>query len=564
MVSQISWGFQLGMGRVLRVATQVVAWGGVATASAWAQSPAGAESRIDQVTLYPGSATVQRVAKVAAGAKKMVFACLPASLDVQSLAVAADPAVRVGELSVQSEERQASALCAGGTFDGRIRELEDKKAALVAESEALDLVTDYLKGLASSEAAQGGGKTSMDPKNLVVMADALRRTRQETLLRQHQIQRQQEDLDRLLKPLLAENSRAQAGRARLVNVHVTLDATRDAEVRLSYQINGPGWSPSYRALLDTSTQALHLERQAQVAQATGEDWNGVQMRLSTGQPSRGTTGPQPRPWRISIAQLQMGTTMAMGGYAMSASMAPIAAPAPAPMAVRSKLVPDASDASGQLAESFDVGVFNHTFATEFLVPQRITVPSSGQRVTLALGRHEAKAELLVRAVPQMDASAWLVAEMPQPEGVWPAGPLQLYRDGAYVGSDTLRTGGEHALSLWFGRDEQVRVRAEQQKDMKGSTGFVGSRAERTVSRAYTVENRHHTAIALQLLEAAPVSTDELVKVDAKFEPKPETLEWQEQAGSTLWRSRLEGGSTARFSAAYAISYPKDARLLESR
>ncbi|OGB34662.1 MAG: hypothetical protein A3F78_04380 [Burkholderiales bacterium RIFCSPLOWO2_12_FULL_61_40] len=543
---------------------QAVVWGGVATASAWAQTPAAAESRIDQVTLYPGSATVERVAKVQADAKKLVFACLPVGLDVQSLAVAADPAVRVGELSVQTEERGASALCAGMASEGRIRELEDKKAALAAENDALDMVTAYLKGLASPDAAQGAAKSAPDPKNLAAMADALRRTGQESLLRQHQIQRQQEDLDRLLKPLLAENSRAQAGRARLVNVHVTLDTTRDAEVRLSYQINGPGWSPSYRALLDTSTQALHLERQAQVAQATGEDWNGVQMRLSTGRPSRGTTGPQPRPWRISIAQLQMGTTMAMGGYAMSAPMAPIAAPAPAAMGARSRLAVQAPEGTDLQPESFDAGVFNHTFATEFLVPQRITVPSSGQRVTLALGRHDAKAELLVRTVPQMDASAWLVAEMPQPEGVWPAGPLQLYRDGAYVGTDTLRTGGAYALSLWFGRDEQVQVQVEPQKDMKGSTGFVGARAERTVARGYTVENRHRTAIALQLIEAAPVSTDELVKIEAKFSPQPETLEWQAQPGSTLWRTRLEAGAKARFSAAYAISYPKEARLLESR
>ena len=34
-------------------------------------------------------------------------------------------------------------------------------------------------------------------------------------------------------------------------VTVTLDAPREAELRLSYQVAGPGWTPSYRALLDT-------------------------------------------------------------------------------------------------------------------------------------------------------------------------------------------------------------------------------------------------------------------------------------------------------------------------
>ena len=49
-------------------------------------------SRIARVTVYPGSATVERVAKVAAGARSLTLACLPASLDVQSLQINADPA----------------------------------------------------------------------------------------------------------------------------------------------------------------------------------------------------------------------------------------------------------------------------------------------------------------------------------------------------------------------------------------------------------------------------------------------------------------------------------------
>ena len=33
----------------------------------------------------------------------------------------------------------------------------------------------------------------------------------------------------------------------------------------------------------------------------------------------------------------------------------------------------------------------------------------------------------------LDAAAYLVAESARPAGVWPAGKLQLFRDGAFVG-----------------------------------------------------------------------------------------------------------------------------------
>jgi uncharacterized protein (TIGR02231 family) len=382
------------------------------------------------------------------------------------------------------------------------------------------------------------------------MAEALRRTGQDTLTRQHQIGRQQQELDRTLTPLLAERARVLAGRGRVSTVSVTLEAPRDAEVRLVYQINGPGWAPTYRVRLDTRTSALTLERQAQVAQATGEDWVDVPLRLSTGQPRRGTTGPQPRPWRIGISEPRPE----------SAGLARVM-PAAAPLMSKSMRVSEADDVA---SPSFDVGVFDNAYATEFTVPQRIDVPSNGQRVTLSLGSQIATATLLTRTTPLASANAWLVAELAQPAGVWPQGALQLYRDGAYVGADTLRTGGKGLLSLSFGLDELTVVRVEPQKDLRGSAGFVGSRAERTVARAYTVENRHRTPIQLQVLEAAPVSVDEKVSVETRFTPQPETNTWNEQPGVALWRQTLAAGQVARFTADYAISYPKDARLQENR
>lgn len=523
----------------------------LAESAAWAQATptaGGAPSRISSVTLYPGSATVERVAKVLAGSKRLTLACLPANLDVQSLTVTADPGVRLGEMAIQNDEREANPACAGTPLDSRIRELEDKKASLSAETDAINLATGFLKSLTSGEATATGGRSAADPKTLAAVADVLRRTGQEALIRQHQISRQQEDLDRGLKPLLAERSRVLAGRTRVVSVSITLDTPRDVEVRLSYQINGPGWAPSYRALLDTRSHKLRLERQAQVAQSTGEDWLDVPMRLSTGQPRRGTTGPQPYPWRIGIAEPQ--------------PLALAKAPMPAAPATPQRAM--AAPQSESAAPSFDVSVFNNSFATEFEVPQRIDVPSNGQRVTLSLGALDSTVGLLTRTSPLQDASAWLVAELPQPDGVWPSGALQLYRDGAYVGADTLRAPVKGLLSMSFGRDELVSVRVEAQKDMRGSAGFVGSRAERTLERTYRVENRHQAPIMLQVLEASPVSIDEKVTVESRFEPKPESTNWNEQPGLVLWSTRLEAGKTARFGAAYAIAYPKEARLQENR
>jgi uncharacterized protein (TIGR02231 family) len=520
----------------------------------WAQASAapGVSSRIAQVTLYPGSAKVERVAPVAAGSRSVTFACLPAALDVASLAVSAGASMRLGEVSVLTEAREAVPACSGTPLDGRIRALEDQQAVLGAEDQAIQLATGYLKGLTTGGDAAGGGRQATDPKNVAGMVDTLKRSGQDALLRQHQIRRAQEALALELKPLLAERARVLAGRDRVTTVRITLDAPQAAEVKLVYQISGPGWAPAYRAQLDTRTGALQLERQAQVAQATGEDWVGVPMRLSTGQPRRGTAGPLPRPWRIDIAQPRPEL----------AARKSVAAAAPAPlMAMESA---DVALGAAMPSPSFDVSVFDNAYATEFVVPQRIDVPSSGERVTLALGSQALTARLVTRTTPALGANAWLVAEVAQPEGVWPQGVLQLYRDGAYVGSDKLRTGGKEALSLPFGLDELTVVTVAPEQDQRGTGGFVGSRAERTVTRAYTVENRHRSPIQLQVLEAAPVSVNEQVEVETRFDPQPESKAWQEQPGVALWSQSLAAGQTARFTARHTIRYPKDAQLQERR
>lgn len=524
--------------------------------SAGAVAAQESASRIARVTVYPGSATVERVAKVAAGARSLTMACLPATLDPQSLQISAEAGVRVGEFNVLTEDRDVASACAS-PLDGRIRELEDQIAAVKAESGALQLVDSYLKGVAAGsagEAAAGGRALPATPAQISATADVLRKSGQDALARAHQLKRRQEALELALKPLAAERDRVASQRTRVVSVTVNLATERDAELRLTYQVRGPGWQPSYRATLDAPKASVQLDRLALVAQNSGEDWSNVQLTLSTGQPNRATQGRLPHPWTLDVAPPPQRAAQAM-------AMAP-ATPAPI-MRERGNAVPDTMP-------SFDVSTLDKGFATEFAVPQRITVPSNGQRVTLALGTQLTSAQLLTRTAPGVEEAAYLVAEMAPPPGVWPPGAVGLYRDGAFVGTGRLdfsasaaRTpGAPPTTSLSFGRDELVLVRTEAPQDMTSTTGLTGSRTERQTRRSYQVENRHKSSIDLQVLHATPVSRNEKIEVESRYQPQPTSLAWNQQPGTIAWLQPLAAGATAQFSAEHTIRYPKDIELLE--
>ena len=518
-----------------------------------------AVSRIARVTVYPGVAAVERVAKVAAGARSLTIACLPASLDAQSLQIQADSGVRVGEFHVLTEDRDVATACAS-PLDGRIRELEDQIAALKAEAGGLQLVDQYLKSVAAGPATDDGTPAartaSPPPAQIGSTADVLRKTGQDTKARSHQLQRRQEALELSLKPLLAERERVASQRTRVVSVTVNLAAERDGELRLNYQVRGPGWQPSYRATLDTTKASVQIERLALVAQNSGEDWGNVQLLLSTGQPQRATQGRLPRPWTLDVAPPPP-----------PAAAMPMAAMAPAPAAPAPKAM---ERRQAEEMPSFDVSTVDKGFATEFAVPQRISVPSNGQRITLALGTHQAPARLLVRAAPGVEEAAYLVADMAPPPGVWPAGSVGLYRDGAYVGTGRLdfaalpstAPGEGPRTSLSFGRDELVQVRAEAPQQMTGSTGLTGARTERQTRRSYQVENRHKTAIDLQVLHAAPVSRNEKIEVESRYTPQPAELAWNGTPGTIAWRQNLGAGASASFAAEHWVRYPKDIQLQE--
>ncbi|MEG2050359.1 MAG: DUF4139 domain-containing protein, partial [Comamonas sp.] len=132
-------------------------------------------------------------------------------------------------------------------------------------------------------------------------SQALRQSSRDNSVRAHQIQRQKQDLLQQLQPLRSERDRTGSAQSQVMKVTVQVASRSDANVRLSYQVRGPSWQPSYRAQLNTSKNLVQLERQALVVQTSGEDWSNVRLRLSTGQPTRNTQGALPHAWVVDIA-----------------------------------------------------------------------------------------------------------------------------------------------------------------------------------------------------------------------------------------------------------------------
>ena len=96
----------------------------------------------------------------------------------------------------------------------------------------------------------------------------------------------------------------------------------------------------------------------------------------------------------------------------------------------------------------------------------------------------------------------------------------------------------------------------------GQQGAQAAQPGRTVQSSLRVDNRHASAIELQVLHAAPVSRDQKIEVNSRCMPQPASLGFGSVPGTVLWQHNLAAGAIASFAAEHVLRWPKGAQLRE--
>jgi len=496
-------------------------------------------SRITAVTLYPGSATIERTARVTPGMTRLEISGLPANFDPQTLRVDADPGVRVGEVSAQDVARTTTPNAREALLEERIQALKDQQAALDAEVKSAEMVNAFLSRLGAPSTEKAAPMP--DAKSLAAIVELIRKGGGDSLARAQRARVQKRELGQRIAALERDLARAKSGTKDTRTIVVGVSAEQPGYARVSYQVNGAGWRPAYRANLDSQASKLELLRQGVVSQTTGEDWAGVKLKLSTGQPRLSPQGPDPRPWIVSIFTPRSDARVLSGTMNFAAE---------APAAKR-ELRDQAEPAPIETQT---------TFATEFEVPGTVSLPSDGRKLTVSLAKMTLPVKMRLRVVPRLDPAAIVTAEAKRPEGVWLPGEIQLQRDGNHVGSTQWNPQTTAGLVLPFGRDNLVRVTLDRVKDRNGSS-LLGRKNEREVSDVLTLASFHKKPLDLLVLESSPVSTSDQIAVEARFDPKPQTENWEQRQGVVAWERSIAPNETVKITVSYAISYPRDGAVV---
>jgi len=509
-----------------------------------ASSAAAIEAPIQSVTLYPGSATVERVVQVSPGMTKVEITGLQANFDTETVRLQADPGIQIGQIITQDQGRADSPSARQADLETRIQSLQDQIASIDADYKSAQLVQAYLERLGAS-----GGTTEraapIDPKSLPATLDAIRKGASDALERMHTDSIKKRALSKQLDVLKRELAKVQASARDSRVMTVQLSARQAGKLLLSYQVNNAGWKPSYRASLDSNASTVELERLATISQKTGEDWSNVKLRLSTGQPNLSVYAPDPEPWLLNYQPPSE----------RRAREAAPAAPAPAKMAFQEQAAPMPDTADDYVAPVLES---QGNFATEFEVPARVSLAADGREISVGLAKQSLRTKQRILISPRTsNTTAVVTAEATRPEGVWLPGQVQLHRDGSYVGAQHWDPEERDQFLFAFGPDPLVRVEVEHRNDKSGQAGFFNQENERRINDTYAVTNLHRQAVDILVLEPTPVSQSDKINVKTALKPEPTVKEWEQRRGLVGWEATLKPNATARFDMDDVIQYPKE-------
>jgi uncharacterized protein (TIGR02231 family) len=368
---------------------------------------------------------------------------------------------------------------------------------------------------------------------------------------------------------------ARGRQSKSVKVRLAAQTAGRLEVSIQYAIPGAGWTPSYDARLRSADRAVELSYFGVVRNATGEDWNDVDLTLSTARPSMGGAAPELRAWVADVvrplpaqsnlqdnADRRSGTFSNRDGLARGVDETQLVKRAErledSPMF--SKFAQD--EEAGIFAAEVESGVSSATFK----IPVKVRVPGNNISQKVAVNSIRLPANLQYQATPKTLEAAFLTAKANNTSD-YPmlAGPMNTFLDDTFVAVGNLKTvmPGEK-LDIALGVDDGFMVKRRVVNRFKEDTGFIGKSRKVTYEIVVIVTNNKSTTEKFLFKEPTPVSRDEKVKVQqivpAEKEigtvanPKEVT---REEDGKLVWRVDLKPGEKREFPLKLSVEYPGD-------
>ncbi|MGN8119047.1 mucoidy inhibitor MuiA family protein [Labrys sp. 22185] len=510
----------------------------------------GVQSKIDAVSVYPDGATVTRVIEfdIPAGENVLVAKDLPAGLDAASIRVDMREASGVSLAGIDIANALSDGPVPDAAANKTLQDLKDQRDGLAGIGKALlakrGLIERFANGATFNAAKEGSNIAALRGAWNAVgddMAEVNEALRQNAL----KIRDLDEDIARLQSQ---RDGRPEGQKRTQLRLSVNAEQAVKGRIAVSYLIGNAGWSPLYDARLDSEKGELELVRRAKITQATGEDWSDVALTIST---ARATTGAAPPKLASYVLNFQPDYDV-LPADALARSRAEESAAPPAPKASA------AAQAQPRPGRETEAKLNTAGYQSVWALPARASVPSGPGSKALRLASATLTPEIVARAVPSLQQTAFLEASFSNGEDtpLFP-GSVSIYRDGLYAGQTAmpLATKGE-PVRLGFGADDRIKVERAVTRKLESNTGIARPTTSERRDYKISLRNGRANAIKLSIEEALPVAENKDIKVEPSAQMTPPTQrDADNRRGVLVWTVDLAPGASKDINFGYKVTWP---------
>ena len=534
-----------------------------------------AESRITAVTVFPDRAGVTRQAKLdlEPGVHTVKVGPLPSQIEPQSVTVNGSGKAEVTLYGVRVLTRQLETAQDPKvqTLEDEIRKAERHQQQLQTLKQILLQENEYLASIKAASSEQIG-KDLITKSPSASDAAALLGFLDEGLLkvaaRDQAADEELEAVARQLDKLRRELAELTQGQYRQETVAlVDLEARKGGvfTLEVGYRTPGANWSPTYEARAATESGHVELVTYGMVRQRTGEDWDDVQVTLSTAKPAMSGTLPKLQPVFLKPWEPPAPASMAAGMLSRSNVQAAYNT------AYKSMAAPAAMDELSEGREDKPAEVATATMDTRgpavtYRLPKAETVPGDWQPHKMPIGSQSFQAGLMYGTTPRLLPYAFLRARVKNTAGqFFLPGPVSVFLDGAFIATAALQQiAPDEEFDLYLGVDERVKVERKELKERVEVSllpGLRGKMKSIDYEQLTTVENFTGRKIHVTVFDLVPVSQREEIVVESVRQTPPNVeADIEQRPGVFRWELDLAPSQKQELRLSYRVRHPVDMQI----
>ena len=561
---------------------------------------------ISKVTVYRGQAIVTRQIAIDApeGSSEVIVKNLPENLVSDSLFAQAPDgvivsSVRYREKEIKEDTREEVKKLEAEIEETMKRQFQAQRDFDISTSMYKKYVPLWGLGLDSVKSDLERGVLQAEP--IKSLTNHLEEKAIDWHAKTVEAQWLKRDIDKELAELEKKLNEFKEGRSKVekeVVLNVNSEKAGKVVIKLSYLVNNAGWMPQYNLRARPDKSRAGIEYNAVIHQSSGEDWQGVELSLSTAQPTMVAAPPVLESMKVGTAA-GAGPVSGVGADKISGvrkgveqyiSYRDLSREFEATQRSRRSAARKGKAAQGQIsqlavsnqmmelaADKDQVQVIKREakriartegVSVTYRLDGKITLPSKSEKQLVTIVTIASDAEFIMLASPLLTDYVYLRGDITNASDIiFLPGPASMYRNGEFVGKSNigLVTIGE-TFTAGFGVDSQIQI-AREFRDKKIDT-LWGNRVDKYDYRI-AINNYKDSEVSLRLLDRIPYTEDEKLEItdfhtDTDLSEDAEYLRTQRDKGILRWDLTLkpktfdEHATVVNYG--YTMKYDNDYRI----